>query len=296
MTVIALNDRRPALLGGSTIAAACGVDPWCSPIRLWLDLRAGREREETEAMRWGKRLEPAILEEVLERGYAVERCDHDPYHDPERPWLVGHPDGFTIRASGERWILEVKTASQWTHTTVPPQYEAQVQTYMHLTGLDKALLATLVGGQRLVLSEIARRPHVIEILLRLAEEFVGYVRSDTQPPVAGHPDDRAALLLACPDAQRITVRETREVQEARRELASLLAAEKARKARIEHLRAVITDHMGEADTLVSLHDEPVATWRNVTARRLDTDLFKKERPHLYDTFLKETTTRRLTLQ
>lgn len=186
-------------LGGSTIGAACGIDPWCSPIRLWLELTGRLEREETEAMRWGKRLQPVIFAALADDDYPVWEASAV-YDDVERPWLVGHPD------------------------------------------------------------------------------------------------DRHAILAANPEATPgKRVRETKEIRDARRELAGLLAAEKARKGRIEALRAVLCDHMGDADELVSAHDVVVATWRQVTSKRLDVTLFRKERPELFDLFAAETTTRRLVL-
>ncbi len=288
VTVTALDTRR-ATLGGSTIAAAVGIDPFCSPIRLWLDLTQGREREETEAMRLGKRLEPVIFEELNERGYTCTRGAPTLY-DPERPWLVGHPDGY-----GEGDVIVEAKATGRASELPHPWHEAQVQTYMHLADVDHSIIAQL-AGLTLTVWEVDRRQHLIDVLLRLAEEFIGYVRSGEQPPPAGHRDDRAALLALWPDATPgKKVRETKEVRDARRELSALLEREKAWKARVEHLRAVVTDHMGDADTLVSSHDETVATWRNTTSRRLDTAALKTRRPDVYDLYSTETTTRRLLL-
>ena len=70
MTVVQL---RPHTIGGSEAAAACGVDPYRSRVWLWGEKtgRPGFERPETEAMRWGKRLEDDIDDALRELGYDV---------------------------------------------------------------------------------------------------------------------------------------------------------------------------------------------------------------------------------
>ena len=299
MTVVQLPTR--ARLGGSTIGAAIGVDPYCSPIRLWLELTGRTERQETEAMRWGKALEPAIVGELREQGREITYPAPKDYRDAERPWLVGHPDGFILPDreppfdARDVQVLEVK-ASAWGYDEPPAQYVAQVQTYLHLTGLYAGTLATLAGLQ-LHVAEIERHEHTIATMLGLADAFMEYVWKDEQPPPLGHPDDRHALLAAHPEHESGKVRrESREIRDARRELVALLAAEKARHERIEHLRAVLTAHMGEAETLIDAHDSPVATWRNVTSHRLDTTRLRRDHPALASEYSTESTTRRLDLK
>lgn len=290
--VVRLDSRRQRL-GGSTIGAAIGVDPYCSPIRLWLEMTGRVEREQTEAMGLGKRLEPVIFDELEARGFSVRRTPGIELHDPLRAWIVGHPDGVTTDTS-LMGIVEAKASARGSDT-LPPQYEAQAQLYAYLALADEWMVAQL-AGLHLTVWAGERNPGLVEAMLALAEPFMECVRSDTQPAPSSHPDDRAALALAFSDVDvGAKVRETRAVRDARRELRALLDAEKARKQRIEHLRAVVTNHMGHADTLVSAHDEVVATWKNVTARRLDTDALKRQVPNVYEAYATETTSRRLVL-
>jgi predicted phage-related endonuclease len=54
-------------LGGSDVAAACGLSPWTTPYQLWLEKTGRAERERDAAavqrMRWGQLLEPLVLAE-----------------------------------------------------------------------------------------------------------------------------------------------------------------------------------------------------------------------------------------
>lgn len=285
--VVPLDPRRQKL-GGSTIGAATGVDPYCSPIRLWLEMTGRIECAETQAMYLGRLLEPAVLLALQEQGYNAEPAKGQVLTAKAAPWIEGHPDAWADGA-----VVEVKCAGH-TIDTLRPAHEAQVQTYMWLADVDEAIVAYL-GGLRLDVFHVSRDDWAMEIMRRLGQEFMHYVYTDTQPPVTGHEDDRGALLLAHPEAQRWPVRENREVREAHKELKQLLEAEKARKQRIEHLRSIITAHMGEADTLLNRDGDPVATWKNVTTKRLDTTALKTAAPEVWAEFATETTTRRFVI-
>lgn len=288
MTAEQLGPRR-AVLGGSQIAAAAGIDPYCSPIRLWLEMTGRIERAQTEAMRLGTLMEPVVFAALNERGIPAVRARGELLRRDDTPWLVGHPDGYA-----EGSVVEAKCTSH-TADAVRPAHAAQVQTYLWLSGRTDALVAYL-GGMRLDVYPVARSDGQMEALLELAAAFMACVQQDRQPPVTGNPDDRDALLLAHPTARRTAgVRETRGVREARRELHALLGAEKARKQRIEHLRALIAEHMGDAELLLGRDGEPVATWKAVTSHRLDTKALRAARPDIYTEYATETTTRRLAL-
>lgn len=285
--VVPLDPHRQKL-GGSTIGAAAGVDPYCSPIRLWLEMTGRIERAETQAMYLGRLLEPAVLQAVREQGYNVEPAKGAVLTAKGAAWIEGHPDAWADGA-----VVELKCAGHAVDA-LRPAHEAQVQTYMKLADVDEAIVAYL-GGLRLDIFHVSRDDWATEILWRLGQEFMSHVYSDSQPPVTGHDDDRAALLLAHPEAQAWPIRETKEVREARRELKALLEAERTRKQRIEKLRSVITAHMGEASELLNRDGDVVATWRNVTSKRLDTTALKEAAPEVWAEFATETTTRRFVL-
>ena len=285
--VVPLGPRRQKL-GGSTIGAAAGVDPYCSPIRLWLELTGRIERQETEAMYLGRLLEPAVFLALQERGYPAERWTKPALTRKEAPWLEGHPDG-----TSEGAIVEVKCTG-YAVDSLRPAHEAQVQTYLWLADEEEAIVAYL-GGLRLDVFHVSRDDWAGGLLRELGAEFMRHVYADSQPPVTGHDDDRPALLEAHPEAQRWPIRETKAVRAARTELAALLYAEKERKKRIEHLRSIITAHMGEADTLLNRDGDEVAKWTNVTSHRLDSRALKAAAPEVWAEFATETHTRRFVL-
>lgn len=297
MSVVQLH---PVTLGGSTAAAAAGIDPYRSRVMLWCELTGRVEREETEAMRWGTALEGVIAHELTERGYFTSRWS-GPVTDPERPWLIGHPGGV-VELEGEggpEGLLEIKTASvfaaRWDESP-PLHYEAQCQVYMHLTGLHRALLACLVGGQRLVLQEVERDEKAIALLLAAMEELLGYVERDEPPPPDGSDSATDALKAMYPQAtegraHRLTAQEYGWYQElrARREQESEVSAQKA------ELENLLKAAMGDAEVALSPHDAEVLRWSNVTTTRVDTKLLRETRPELSGLFTTTTESRRFTV-
>ena len=297
---LSVTELHPVTLGGSTIANAIGCG-WQSPIRTFGELtrKPGFERHESDAMRLGTKLQPVIFSELRDDGYDVcEYADAGYPHgfeirDAARPWLVGHPDGFGENQH-DGLVVEAK-AQAYTHEDVSAVI--QLLTYMHLGGYAGGLLATL-AGLHVDVREVERSETQIELILHLAERFMEYVWADEWPPATGHNDDRAAMELAYPATPGKAVRETRAVRDARRELKVMREQDGkhgARSRRKAYLEGIVTQHMGDATELVSLHDETVARWTPSSTSRFDTKRFRVEHPGLAEQYTTTTPNRRLSL-
>jgi putative phage-type endonuclease len=308
MTVVPLRKVEP--IGGSEAAAAAGIDPHCSRLQLWLYKTGRAERPETEAMRWGTAIEPLIFEALRERGIAYARRDDlvrlhidqgDPFEktDDARPWMIGHPDGLVIGGDGAtEGLLEVKTAGHWSgrewRDGVPFAYQAQVQHYLHLTGLERALLACLVAGQKLELVWLRRDQRAIDLLLSLEEDFYGYLVRD-EPPLAKE-DDREALAAMFPEATAgRKVRLVGDDWALYRELRARREQREAVDRQVEVLTNMLKQVMGEAELAIGPHDEDVISWRNVESQRVDVTALREKWPGVAAEFVKTTTTRRFAL-
>jgi len=295
---VSVTELHPVTLGGSTIANAIGCG-WQSPIRTFGELtrKPGFERRESGAMRLGTRLQPVIFAELEDDGWSVMeyRATMNDYElrDPARSWLIGHPDGFGYEEH-DGLVVEAK-AQAYTHEDVAAVI--QLLTYMHLGGYAGGLLATL-AGLHVDVREVERSETQIELILHLAERFMEYVWADEWPIQTGHPDDRAALELAHPATPGKRIRETRAVRDARRELKVMREQDGkhgARSRRKAYLEGVVTQHMGDATELVSLHDETVARWTPSSTARFDTKRFRVEHPGLAEQYTTTTPNRRLSL-
>lgn len=284
-------------IGGSQVAAAVGIDPYRSPVMLWAQMLGKIAPYESEAAEWGRRLEPLVREKVAET-YEVMPAPAEGFVDTERPWAVGHPDGFATMHHGSRGILEVKTAGHfaWRGSEVPLAYQAQCQWYMHLTDTEWALVAALIAGQRFEVHQVARDQGAIDTMLVLAEGFLEHVRTATPPPPDGSDSSREAIRELFPGASEgRKVRLSRAEWETVQELRGLREQLAAVKEQIAERENVLKLAMRDAETAVSPHDTEALHWRNVQARRLDTSALKEAHPELYEEFSTVTTTRRFSV-
>jgi putative phage-type endonuclease len=307
VTVLPLRTRT---IGGSDAAAAAGIDPHKSRVMLYLEKTGQVERPETEAMRWGRLLQNLVLEELIERGYVAWEIRPEagqgpwPLADPERSWLTGQPDGMVLldkgtlpTLDGDEALLEVKTVGQWAkrewNGSPPLAYVAQVQHYLHLTGLGRALLAVLVGGQRLELVTIGRDDRAIARLLELEEEFYGHLIRGELPAPDGSPSARDALAALYPEATGgRKVRLDKAGWATLRELHARREQRDAIDTQIRELENRLKATMGDAEVAISPHDDEVIRWRNVEQHRVDVKALREAYPDIAAEFVKVTSTRR----
>lgn len=288
--VVALASVRRERIGGSDAAAACGVDPHRSRIMLWAELTGRVVREPTEAMRWGNVLEPLIVAELIAQGYRLEYPAGLEYFDAERPWLRGHPDGFAHLSARAGDVLEVKTSGEWERAGwfhgagVPLKYVAQVQHYLHLMDGGLALLACLIGGQRLVTRIVPRDDAAIAAMLHLEADMVDHVRRDEPLAPDGSDSARDALRALYPTVGRQAARADRELAQVWREAKDLKYGIDVRKRQLAERTQRLQAAMGDAELLLSLNDARLARWSHRTETRLDQTAIKERRPDVYAEF------------
>jgi len=195
-----LSYRRKGI-GGSDIAAICGISKWKRPIHVYLD-KIGElpESELGEPAEWGTRLEPLIADKFSSEHpeWAVIKKDMI-YSHPRYDWALGNIDRMLICPHRGRGILEIKTANEyllkdWNDGNIPDYYYVQLQWYLFITGLDWGYFATLIGGNKYREYEVHRDDDMIEQMLRLAGDFWdNHVLACKCPPVDG--SDASTNLL-----------------------------------------------------------------------------------------------------
>jgi len=300
VTVTALDTRRREKIGGSEAAAACGIDPYRSRRLLWYEKVHGIEREESEAMRLGTLLQPAIAEIVAERGYEIMPAPADGFVHPERPWMIVHPDGLAAM-NGQKAIAEIKTrGTGWNdedeHSLFP--YVMQVQHGMEVCGLDVGLLAVLhggYGGLRLEVREIERDDALIARMVELEQEIVDAVRTLQPPPARGTKADDESLKAEFPSSNGSAIRATGDVwawvKEARGLKEQRDEVDRQYKQRVQNIQA----YMGEAEQLISPFDEQACRWPSVTEHRFNAAAFKAAHPSIHAEFVRANSVRRFYL-
>lgn len=279
-------------LGGSTIAAACGLDPFLSPVRLWARMLGKIEDEAGEPAEWGNRLQPVIFEALRDRGVRVTPAPPgETLQDAAVPWLAGHPDGFTPRG-----IAEVKLTGRYSYEkdgALPLPWQAQVQTYMMLGRRESALVAVLVSGIRLETHMVYTDTKAQDLLLEMGADFMGYVEREQLPPVRADDAQTLAALFPSPEPAKV-YRLTGDEWETAQELRRLRRLRDAYDEQVKELENRVKTFNPEAERLLGPHDEQVATWKPARRKAVDVKALREAQPSIAEEFTTETTSRRFT--
>jgi len=197
----------------------------------------------------------------------------------------------------------VKTANAWAgrewhdDAGAPLAYLVQLQHYFELTGYALALLAVLIGGQRLETRVVHRDTYAIHAILEMEERFRDFVRRDTPPPPDGSDSAKDALTALYPQSVA-----GQAVRLDRRGYADYHAL-KARKEQhaeigrqVVELEQRLKARMGEAEAAISPHDEVVARWTSYDRTTIDTKALRAALPAIAQEYKTTTTLRRFTLE
>jgi putative phage-type endonuclease len=208
---------RTASIGASESAALFGLSPQNreSPYSLWAK-KAGLiepDQIDSEWLEWGQ-----ILEEPIAQRYAA-RSGHVLWQPPT-PWcVVVHPRLPFLTATLDRWIidghgkdsrgdLEIKNVGSFNtdwKDGIPLHIQAQVQHQLACTGFNWAVVAALIGGNKMETIEIERNQEYIDALEAKAEEFWTLVLRGEAPATDGTDATTKAIKKLHPNDNGETV-------------------------------------------------------------------------------------------
>lgn len=256
-------DARRRGLGGSDALAVLGLSQYSSRYVVWAD-KSGLlpEKDDSEAMKWGRLLEPLIAEQFTEQtGIPAAPCGLMRHVD--RDWQLASVDRLTADGA----VLEIKTtsayrASDWDDDQMADAAEAQLQHYLAVTGLEHGYAAALIGGQRLEIRHIERDERLISLLVEAEAELWDMVRAGTAPALDGSEATAQALAQLYPWADpNIAVELSPEAESALREYVDLGKQAKDIKDRRDAAKNLVCAELGEAMT-GRLNGVDVVTWKN----------------------------------
>jgi len=284
-------------LGGSTIAAAVGIDPYVSPLTLSARMQGLiSDPPESDAMRLGLLLEPVVGTLAADAGYPMLPAPADLLVHPEHSWAVGHPDGFTT-VNDFAAIAEKKTTGEFMRRGLngeaPVHHQAQVQWYMMLTGLKRAAIFTLIGGQRFEVHELTASEDAQQALLTYGSEFLSLVRRGKLADVDGSKSSSATIRELFPGAtQEKVYRLSQAEMDTLHQLQALREQRKVIEGQEAALENTLKLAMRDASSAISPHDTEVIHWRSVQSHRLDGKALKEAHPEIHAEFSTPTTYRR----
>lgn len=277
--------ERKNYLGGTDLAAICGLSPYRTALDVYLDKTSDDIAENTNsAMRWG-----SLLEDVIAKAYS-EDTGYDVTIEPN---TIYHPSIKFLGANIDRWannkthILECKTAGftkskEWGDSgtdQIPESYLIQVAYYAAICNVSKIDIAVLIGGQDFRIYTYLKNNNLEDKLIKIACNFwYNHVEKKIAPKCVNTKD--TFNLFPQSNSKEITAKEgilakLEELKKAR------LSEEEIQKT-IERLKVEIQEFMQDYDVLIDNNGNVIATWKNTAPRTcFDLKRFKDEAKELY---------------
>src|SRR3990167_5448706 len=175
--------NRVGFIGGSDIAAVCGLSKWKSPLQLWAE-KTGKiepkDLSDNEAVELGVELDDFCAKKFERKtGMKVRRS----------PKVYKHKDYDFFKCQVDRLIestdmlLEVKTTSawmvkDWEGEEIPLDYILQVQWQLGITGRKVGYICVLIGGQKFRYKQIAFDQELFNNLISQALIFWQMVQDE----------------------------------------------------------------------------------------------------------------------
>ena len=276
-------------IGGSDVAAICGLNPWKSPLAVYLEKTGQIDGpKENEAMHWGTILEPIIAKEFEERTGLKVRNNNYILQHPEYPFMLANLDREIV---GEKAGLEIKTTSAFNggkmHKDIPDYYYLQCLHYMAVTGYDSWHLAILVGGNQLHLHTIERDEEDIQNLIKIESDFWNnHIVAGVMPEATAQDNDTVkALYKDIDESKEVFLSSEAEsyIQQFKDAQELIKTGEKLKDEAVNNIKLM----MGDAGKAV--FDTYKITNKPITSERFDTKAFRKDHRDLADKYTQTST-------
>lgn len=293
-----LKLRRQGI-GGSDVSIIAGINPFKSVYQLWLDKTGQTEPEETDSeyAHFGTLLEPIVRKEFTARTGIKVRQKHMILQSEEYPFMIADLDGV-INENGETAIFEAKTASAYKEEvwkeSVPAEYILQVQHYMCVTGAKRTYIAALVGGNHFYYHVVERDDEMIAKIIVMEKFFWEQNVIGGAEPIPDGSDattDYFNSRFSISNGKTIELPEDAlAVCEEYEELSlQLKELEKKKSEAANKLKNYLKEN--ESGTV----GDRTISWKTVVKNSLDTTRLKSEKPEIFNSFLKESSYRRLSV-
>jgi len=285
---------RKSGIGGSDAGAVIGVNPFCSPMKVFLDKTSNTIEElDSEAVRQGRDLEDYVAQRFMEVTGVKVRRSNFMYRSKAHPFMIADIDRFVV---GEDAGLECKTASaynadKWKDGDIPIHYLLQCYHYMAVTGKKTWYLAVVILGKEFTYRKLTWDDNLIKGLLD-AEKFFWehYVLSGVIPPPDGSKACDTVLEQYFHTAKKkseIKMVGFDEKLNRREEILSSISKLQEEQRQIEQ---EVKLFMKEYE-LASSENYRIS-WSNVDTTRLDTKRIKQEQPKIYQDYARISSSRR----
>ena len=286
-------------IGGSDVSIIAGINPFKSVHQLWLEKTGQIEPEQTDSdyAHFGSLLEPIVRKEFTARTGIKVRQKHMLLQSEDYPFMFADLDGV-INEDGEMAVFEAKTASAYKQEVwedgVPAPYILQVQHYMAVTGAKRTYIAALVGGNHFFYHVVERDEEMIGKIIAMEKYFwETHVLGGVEPVPDGSDATTNYFNNRFSHSNGMTIELPEEAlsvcMEYDRLSEELRKVEAAKNAAANQLKSYLKE--AEAGTV----GDRTVTWKEISKSTVDAKRLKTEKPEIYNSFLKDSSYRRLSV-
>lgn len=277
---------RKSGIGGSDAGAICGVNPYSSAMKVFLDKTSEKiEVQDNEAIRIGHDMEDYVARRFMEATGLKVRKSNFMYRSVEHPFMIANVDRLVV---GEDAGLECKTASayntdKWADGNIPLHYVMQCYHYMAVTGKRAWYIAVVILGVGFTYRKLVWDDALISRLISIEEDF-WYNRV-----VKG--------IIPTPDGSKACDEVIEQYfHTARKASAVKLVGFDDKLRRREEILSFISELQAEQKQIeqevkLFMQDNEFAnsdcfrvSWKNIDSTRLDAKRIRAEKPEIYENY------------
>jgi putative phage-type endonuclease len=179
------HDARKGL-GGSDIAAVMDKNPYKSAFTLYAEKTGliDGSIEPSMPMQMGTAFEPVIRDLFVKNNSEwLKVHETGTWASIEEPRSVANPDGIIEWDDGSLGVLEIKFSRMY-WDKLPEHYNLQVQHYLSVLGLKRAVVVAVAGGDWKEF-DVVRDDSLVETMKGRVEAFYGFLDTNTAPDYDG---------------------------------------------------------------------------------------------------------------
>lgn len=288
-------------IGGSDVAAICGISKYKSPVEIWMEKTGQIDPVEAgEAAYWGTIMEPIIRQEFTLRTNLNVKIVKAILKHPIYDFMLANLDGKINDPLVGDCIFEAKTASifkqdEWDNDRIPEEYMLQIQHYMAVTGYNRTFIAVLLGGNHFKYKMIDRDEELIGMIIKLERDFWFHVENNIPPEMDGskassellnrlYPGNKNEVHIMLPDEAEKLITQY-EIGKQKEKEASEIKDEAENK---------LKSMLGNTET--GCINNKIITWKSLTTERFDSKKLQKELPDIYNKYLSKSPSRRFSIK
>lgn len=293
-----LNLRQRGI-GGSDIGGLMGISKYSSPLKVYKAKTEPVEQVDSVYTRKGHDLEPIIRDVYVkpylqEKGYTVLHPDVMFVND-SCPWLIANLDAIAVSNELSSYrsniVIEIKWVSEYgenrwgadEYKGVPPEYYAQVQHYMCVTGAQKAIVCALFDSTwEMHYYEIPFDMGFVMKMLDVSKQFYDHNMTHRVAPAPDVDIDRDELKEEVVEGIEPPTKASAHVTEMCAEYASLKEELKSKEIALRELGNAIVEAYRAGECPEEPYKVRMKTYKRTAFNQ---NAFRNTHPDLYEQFV-----------